>query len=92
MGLGVRSQRDLRGRGLVGNPAYVAAQAAQVDAQVGCRDRHAAHRIGSTVEVVPPVSAPLAALLLGASLNAEIEKKWPTRETLRRSPAPRREE
>jgi trk system potassium uptake protein TrkA len=49
-------------------------------------------RLGTPIAVVLWLYVSAVALLLGAELNAEIEKRWPTRETLRRSsPRPRGE-
>ena len=56
------------------------------------QDDQVYQRLGTPIAVVLWLYVSAVALLLGAELNAEIEKKWPTRETLRRSPAPAREE
>ena len=54
------------------------------------QDDQVYQRLGTPIAVVLWLYVSAVALLLGAELNAEIEKKWPTRETLRRASTPRR--
>lgn len=84
--------RDLPGAVLAMAVWFAASGMLRAYLALAGQDDQVYQRLGTPIAVVLWLYVSAVALLLGAELNAEIEKKWPTRETLRRSPAPAREE